>query len=630
MRNNILYFLLALIASYLIFPSNLYNFLYPLQESENHVWMSLDPSWQLTLNYAYLNNMEWGKDFVFTFGPLGFLSTKFLWGVNKYLVLFFDVFLIFNLFLIFKKTIQNSEKKILTVVFILITSIVLPNYLGSSVALILLIILLFWIHLSFEKPTIFNYSLQIVLLTLLFYIKVNTGIVAIFFYLTGVSYNFISKQIDLKRFILYLIVPFIGIIYLAYLLNVNLINYFINSLELISGYNQVMYLDIKENQIFYFLSLPFLIYLLLLMFLELKENYKTKKQLLRVLLIFMNYGAIWYILFKQSFVRGDFSHIKEFFISSTLFAIVVLFFYLNKYFKITVLFTSVIFLVNIYVLNENLSNMNYFDKINKANYVTSFLDYSKTESIKIIPNDNSFPQQILSKIGTSTVDSYPWNSYSLLENKLNFIPRPVFQSYTTYTKELQDLNFDFYNSDKAPEYVIYDIAAIDERYSLFDDSRLNLILSKKYEFEDEFDYKNRKLLLLKRKSKKTSVELVQTKEYAIILGDPFIPKKDTYYELQCYPNILGKAYTFLLHAPESKLIIKTKDGSTQTFRTSKDLLESGFFSNYFISETKDFKKLLTEQKTDREIKYYKIEANKMFFKDKIRVKEFQIKVLGNE
>ena len=100
--------------------------------------------------------------------------------------------------------------------------------------------------------------------------------------------------------------------------------------------------------------------------------------------------------------------------------------------------------------------------------------------------------------------------------------------------------------------------------------------------------------------------------------------------MQCYPNILGKAYTFLLHAPESKLIIKTKDGSTQTFRTSKDLLESGFFSNYFISETKDFKKLLTEQKTDREIKYYKIEANKMFFKDKIRVKEFQIKVLGNE
>lgn len=85
MRNNILYFLLSLIASYLIFPSNLYNFLYPLQESENHVWMSLDPSWQLTLNYAYLNNMEWGKDFVFTFGPLGFLSTKFLWGVNKWL-----------------------------------------------------------------------------------------------------------------------------------------------------------------------------------------------------------------------------------------------------------------------------------------------------------------------------------------------------------------------------------------------------------------------------------------------------------------------------------------------------------------------------------------------------------------
>ena len=34
----------------------------------------LDPSWKMTLNWAWENEVSFGKDLIFTYGPLGFLQ----------------------------------------------------------------------------------------------------------------------------------------------------------------------------------------------------------------------------------------------------------------------------------------------------------------------------------------------------------------------------------------------------------------------------------------------------------------------------------------------------------------------------------------------------------------------------
>ena len=60
----------------------------------------------------------------------------------------------------------------------------------------------------------------------------------------------------------------------------------------------------------------------------------------------------------------------------------------------------------------------------------------------LFPNNNQLPQSVLNKVGNNTIDSYPWNTQILLENKLNFMPRPIFQSYAAYTTDLEQMNID--------------------------------------------------------------------------------------------------------------------------------------------------------------------------------------------
>jgi len=47
------------------------NLIYLLSVFPSTPRTGLDPSWSNTINYAFINNMSFGKQIIFTFGPLG-------------------------------------------------------------------------------------------------------------------------------------------------------------------------------------------------------------------------------------------------------------------------------------------------------------------------------------------------------------------------------------------------------------------------------------------------------------------------------------------------------------------------------------------------------------------------------
>jgi len=625
LSNKVLIIIVALFASYLVFPSNFQNYLYPIIYDNDLLWKSLDPSWIITLNYASLKHLVWGKDFVFTFGPLGYLSTKFLWGSNKTSVLLFDFFVSINFFLLFYNTIQSSSKKAFAIVLILLVSLTLPGYFGSSIALILFTFLIYWILQSNNTFKYYNYGLQILIVVFLFYIKINTGLIALLFFTIALLYNSIVKVIKPIPFLLILVIPFISIYTLSIIFNVSIYSYILNSLELIKGYNDVQYLDIPENKHFYFFVLPLLLLLLSIFVLELKKA-KHLKEKAKTIMTFFYLGSLWFIVYKQAFVRADVYHIVEYFIASNLILVVINALFFEGYKKGILISTIVIFIINITIIKQNTNQVDTItEKFSKKNYFNSFIEFTPIASLKIFPNANELPLKIKNSVGTNSIDVYPWNSMMLFENKMNFTPRPVFQSYATYTKTLQNLNFEFYNSDKAPEFVIYDVCAIDDRYAFFDDAKINLVLSQNYIVKDTFNYKNRNLLLLKKDHQKHKIRLTKDKEYAIFIGDLLQPKPNVFYEIGVYENFYGKAYSFFFHAPPLKLEIKTKYQS-KFYKTSKELLNAGLFSENYISNTTEFTEMMNSKLTPyNQANYYRIEPqNKSMFKDKIRVTEYKI------
>jgi hypothetical protein len=84
-------------------------------------------------------------------------------------------------------------------------------------------------------------------------------------------------------------------------------------------------------------------------------------------------------------------------------------------------------------------------------------------------------------IGRASVDVFGQNQVYALWNGLNYHPRPVFQSYAACNARLMRLNEAFYNSDKAPTYVMFSLGPIDRKFPALEDALLLKNLLFRYE-----------------------------------------------------------------------------------------------------------------------------------------------------
>lgn len=75
---------------------------------------------------------------------------------------------------------------------------------------------------------------------------------------------------------------------------------------------------------------------------------------------------------------------------------------------------------------------------------------SRVENLSLIPRG-------------STADALPWDITDLPANGLRYQPRPVIQSYSAYTPNLQDLNRQHFESAQAPSYLVLNAFSIDGR-----------------------------------------------------------------------------------------------------------------------------------------------------------------------
>lgn len=617
---NWLGFILALTCAFIHLPRYFEVYFPPLTPSPD-VWWGLDLSWILTLSYVNIKGLIFGTDFAFTYGPLSYLSTRLGWGTSGNNLILFDIFFYLNLFLVYFISFTKSRNKIITALLIIGYTLLIPVHIGSSMALILLVLLVFWIRQSINKPKLIYYLFQIILLFLLFFIKFNTGLIAFPLFFVGLLYNLISKKEKFYWLLLYAITPIIIIITASGFLNVDLVNYVKTALEIISGYNDLMYLDHKLSRRLLALFVVFSTLFILghKVFAERKNNF------IKNAAIFIIYGIPIFVLYKSGFVRGLET---EFFIFSTLLILSVQDLHFDNCKKYSSVLIVICILSSFWVVygdNETKMSFETTNKIDKY-YLQGIKDFTPISGLHITPSPNLFPISVIQKIGASTVDIYPWNAQLLFENKLNFSPRPVFQAYTAYTKVLEEMNFNHYNSSaKAPEFVVYEFLGIDERYPLFDEPKVNLCLLKNYSPVELFDFQNRKFILLQKRKDFRPIKFEKTKEYAMMANSPLAPKQDVYYEIGVYNSITGKIMSVIDHAPEIKLEIKTN--SSTEYRTGIKLLESGLFLEQKINKTEDFYSLFFSDSLAKleKVKFYNFKPkNSSYFTDKIKITEYKI------
>jgi hypothetical protein len=193
--------------------------------------------------------------------------------------------------------------------------------------------------------------------------------------------------------------------------------------------------------------------------------------------------------------------------------------------------------------------------------------------------DQALPAQFLGRIGRETVDVYPWEASYVWSNDLNWSPRPVFQSYSAYTPALDMMGARHYRGPRAPRFIIYSHHAIDSQNPCAVDSRTWLEM---YRWYDLVDGHGDKLLLERRETPRwrgadpvdrAVVGFVQAYDVPEAAGGLVFLKA----ELELSP--LGKLQSLLYKVEPPVMRVEYRDGEAANYRMVWRNASGGFIAS---------------------------------------------------
>jgi len=203
---------------------------------------------------------------------------------------------------------------------------------------------------------------------------------------------------------------------------------------------------------------------------------------------------------------------------------------------------------------------------------------------------NSLPE-LKRLIGQDSVDVFGHEQAIALLNDLNYRPRPVIQGYSAYTPFLMALNRGFYQGPTAPAFVLFKFQTIDDRLVAADDAgALEVILRNYAPISLENEY-----WLWKRKPAgptPTSHRLIR--EGTAAWGEPLaLPgtQGPVWFEADIDSTWLGKLREFLYKPTAVTLTIELRNHDSARYRLVAPLAKSGFLINPFLRDLTDLSEM---------------------------------------
>lgn len=205
--------------------------------------------------------------------------------------------------------------------------------------------------------------------------------------------------------------------------------------------------------------------------------------------------------FKEGFVRGDIIHQLRFYSEATLLLGPVLLLALRRraWWESLMSAAAVIITIGALLLGVRLEPQG-LPPAWQAQTVTDRLGtYSEAAMLVAEPKERQkqstaaaaqmratyqLSTAIVSKLREGTVDVVPFDLDIVYAYGLNWVPRPVLQTYQAYTPALDRLDRDHFSGSYAPDRVLFILAAIDERYPLFEEPEATWMLLHRYQVEE--------------------------------------------------------------------------------------------------------------------------------------------------
>ncbi len=478
--NNYLLFFVSLLPAIILFS-------FPACVFSN----GIDPPLAWVFNFLVHGKLLLGQHIIFPHGPLAFLMYPLAFGPNLWIGV--SIHLGARIFLAYNLLKLATRKPMAYMILALMASFLLLAVNDLLLSLVQVVILCYLNF--FERRNITWLIPALIIAPFALFVKAFVGIVCMLVTLSfaGIMIYRVIIGIESRyRLLLFLIVPFIFLLVWAGLYgNLHGMAAYLHGMLLLAADNSAAAAVYPLNN-WWWIGIALLSGFLLIAF-----NIWNITLVRYTVLIGPAFFAIW----KYGMAREDYLHTSMMFI----FIVFVLLVYniITGRFRIVNVLLSVAVVLFFYL---TLQKSYYYEPfqirvnglpalLNKAFHYTYFTDTCEQSTAKSISR-NKLDKSILNRIGDQSVDVYPWDYSYIAANGLNWQPRPVLQSYASYTRELDHLNAIHFESAKAPSYIIWELRkithdihggtleSIDGRYLLNDEPETLLALMRQYEMVD--------------------------------------------------------------------------------------------------------------------------------------------------
>jgi hypothetical protein len=436
----------------------------------------LDLSWAGALPYFAHRGFRFGTDVIFTYGPLGhfagFAYTGYL-TTERTLWEFVMKGLATALFCWALRELRPVIRVALAVCIILL----LGNYeeaYAFTIALTGLMLLVsperrFWIHV------LLGLFLAVLALVKFNYLVQGTCAVG-----SAIGYYMFRRRwIALVSLTASFAVGLLACWGLAEQTLGDFPRYIGNSLAMTSGYNAAMFMPTANTPVVWIAAFTSILLILLLALFWVDAQDKARLTFGSIFLI-----LILFFLWKHAFTRWE-NHAQKFFL---LFPELLLASWLlaskNRLNRWGLALTCVAImsaLVGLAILEKGTLSpvvVRACDQFRLAcSFVTGYAQFDEGRRAGLAEAKNKFYlPRIKAVVADRMVDVFGYRQGIAILNGLNYVPRPIFQGYSAYTPSLIELNTQYYQSVKRPEFVISKLETIDHRFPTLDDSGVLLEL----------------------------------------------------------------------------------------------------------------------------------------------------------
>jgi hypothetical protein len=204
---------------------------------------------------------------------------------------------------------------------------------------------------------------------------------------------------------------------------------------------------------------------------------------------------------------------------------------------------------------------------------------------------------LLAAIGASSVDVYPWRIFFVTANALAWANRPVPFSYNAYTPLLDGINAAFFRSPRRPTHLIWHatneagVTSIDGRYLLWDEPRTLRAIIDTY---DIVAADSSVMVLRARPGPRFGVP--RPLGTARVEWGAWVPVPPGVGVLLASATVESSPVVPIVRAVFREdpvfLSVRFSSGATETYRLVRDNMESGLWLNPFAVTTDELRSLL--------------------------------------